>query len=352
MSEAEKQSVQTKPVANPRSDSGNGPTTQFKRELAGLGYDQQRARVRPTPAAQVQLKGDWEPPIVQFLPDPQKSAYITNDLPALGISSTIIDTLRAGMSDADIETFAKAVGGARFKELVVTKALPPAALVQHGAPMLKTFIGAGTNTVNHIATLDGISGGEIKGCHDEDLFRGTINTDNTYAVFVFDSGGQVMEPVPQTDLEAYQKSLKKYQGVFAFYHSDRNKTKGGGKKLKTEPTAPDVPQPKPKKDTVTLRQSQITNEIDLMTTGVKNLTYDLRKNTDGQFRVNASKMKTTIKNLSSAPDSWTTLANEAIWSAIAGGTFGQNWSGVCSSGATIDGYYNGGNEVDTFFFTS
>ena len=46
------------------------------------------------------------------------------------------------------------------------------------------------------------------------------------------------------------------------------------------------------------------------------------------------------------------MTRPAIWDAIKNGNFGQNWTGHSSSGAQIDGYFNGGAEVATFFYVS
>jgi hypothetical protein len=287
----------------------------------------------------------------------KKGTQLTDvDLPAIGLTGTQIDELSTGFGGDDkLQEYITALGGnAKLKELVVTKGLGSAELQMYGgAAFFSTFVGCGTSTIDHVKKLDGIEGGAIKGCHDEDIFKGEVLKKVDFTVQDKDlvTKAPLFEPVPQVAQEKYDLAVKKYQGQLDFYNGPKNDDGKGGKKMKAPPSAPAALQPEPKMVTLNLERGRINSVTALSVPGVNNMDYELRRNDTSEWR-NSGNTKTTIKDLASNAGHWQSICNEAIWDAIKNGTFGKNWSGATAGGATIDGYWNGGAEVDTFFFTS
>lgn len=263
----------------------------------------------------VQQGGSAQRSILQRLPDPAKSDFITKDLAALVPATFAVDELRAGLSDADIETFVNAIGKPRFKELVEVKLLTADVFLHYKdkAAWLSTFVGANSATVDHIKDVDKIESGQIKGCHDEDNFRTAIAQTGSYKK-------------PKADGSMVDK--KKGKGTIKV----------------------------PAMDDLTLAIGEISKETPIAKpAGVRVLEYRLRKKDDTAELGAGAKQKTVIKGLAAAPDKWAAYANEAIWNSIRAKTFDPatpDFTGVANDGGKISGYYNGGAGVDTFFIVA
>jgi len=276
------------------------------------------------------------------------------ELPGLGFSTIqVSDLVSTFGDDGKLKDFVDAAGGtAKLKELFITRGVPAAQLLARGGAFFKDFVGCGDATISHVTAQDGIEAGAIKGCHDEDAFRAEVLTMLDYNVQDKDiaTKAPLFEPIPQSAKDKFAEAQKKYQGQMGFFNGPKNTDGKGGKKLTVAPQAPVAPTEEPKMVTLNLERGRINSETPLTVPGVKNLEYELRKMNDAEWR-NSSNTKTTIKGLASNSVHWQTICNEAIWASIKAGTFGTNWSGV-ARGATITGYYNGGPQVDTFFFTT
>ena len=263
----------------------------------------------------VQQSGSAQRSILQRLPDPAMSDFITKDLPALVPKVFAVDVMRAGMSDADIEAFVNAIGKPRFKELTEVKLLTADVLVHYKdkAAFLSTFVGANSDTIDHIKDVDKIEGGQIKGCHDEDNFRTAI-----------------------AQTSAYKKP--KADGSMV----DKKKGKGTIKV--------------PAMDDLNLAIGEIATETAIAKpAGATLLEYRLRKKDDTAELGAGAMAKTVIKGLAAQPDKWAAYANEAIWNSIRGKTFDPataDFTGVANDGGKISGYYRGGAGVDTFFIVA
>ncbi len=276
------------------------------------------------------------------------------ELPGMGFSTTQVSELVSTFGDdGKLKDFVDAAGGsAKLKELFITRGVPAAQLLVRGGAFFNGFVGCGSATIDHVVKLDGIEGGAIKGCHDEDVFRAEVVQAQDFTVQDKDlvTKAPLFEPIPPSAMDKYAEAQKKYQGQMGFFNGPKNTDGKGGKKLTVAPQAPVAPTAEPKMVTLTLERGRINSETPLTVPGVKNLAYEMRKQNDAEWR-NSSLTKTTIKGLASNAVNWQTICNEAIWDSIKSGTFGKNWSGT-ARGATISGYYNGGSQIDTFFFTT
>ncbi|MGH9165525.1 MAG: hypothetical protein ACRDZW_08460, partial [Acidimicrobiales bacterium] len=89
---------------------------------------------------------------------------------------TILLDLFTQFTAAEIRDYRTNVGPPRFKELLVTRAVPAAALHHFGAPMMKTFVGAGAKAWKHATTAKiSATSGQISGAHDATVFDDFVN---------------------------------------------------------------------------------------------------------------------------------------------------------------------------------
>lgn len=260
-------------------------------------------------------------------------------------------TLKSGFgADQALTDYIDACGEDAFKGLILDKQLSVANLQANGgAAFYKTFVGCGGGTIAHVSRLDGIDGGSVKGCHDEDTFRGVLQTKQDYEVIDKDvaTGAPKLAPIPQRELDRHAEAMAR----FTKQRDKRDEQIAGtGASKIPVPVAPVAPVAQPAKITVNLERGRVNAETPLTVAGVKKLDYELRRSDNAEWR-GGSQTKTTIKDLGANAAHWTSVCNDAIWDSIRKGTFGQSWSGI-GGGAQIDGFWNGATEVDTFFFVT
>jgi hypothetical protein len=75
-------------------------------------------------------------------------------------------------------TYAKAVGNVRLKVLLDERKVPAAVLSHYGAPLMKSFVGAGDKLWTHLVTASLNAQGAVSGGHDDTVFRDFIATKN------------------------------------------------------------------------------------------------------------------------------------------------------------------------------
>ena len=89
------------------------------------------------------------------------------------------DTMRqvgGRLSQQQLESFIKELGVAGTKQAL--SRFGPEAMAEYGAAFFKNFKGVTSNTMRHLIQKEGISGGEIKGCHDKATFLRELTSDS------------------------------------------------------------------------------------------------------------------------------------------------------------------------------
>lgn len=116
----------------------------------------------------------------------------------------------------EMRDYRTTVGLARFKVLLIDKALPAAALSHYGADMLKTFIGVGNDAWKHATTAKiSATSGQISGAHDEKAFFDFLNAQQPGAA-KGEANGRITRSDPPGAIYKVEYKL----------HANRGKKKG------------------------------------------------------------------------------------------------------------------------------